>query len=267
MANKIQISQPAAIFFGLLLMGSTAMSAYLYGKAGSSGSTIPVPAPVAGDQQAAAQPAAVTVSMDQLRGLFNGKNITFGKKDSKLIFVEFSDPSCPFCHVAAGTNRALNKQMGQQFILKADGGSYVAPVIEMKKLVDSGKAAMVWVYANGHGAGEMATKALYCAQEKGKFWQAHDLLMSDSGYKLINDVVKNDKAQAGTMADFLKSAMSASEMKNCLESGKYDDRLAADMNTAKQFGFNGTPSFFVNTQNFGGAYSYTDMEAAVKAAL
>lgn len=211
----------------------------------------------------AAQPTDPAVSMDQIKNLFNGKNITFGKKDSKVVFVEFSDPSCPFCHVAAGKNPNLNKQMGAQFTLVADGGTYVAPVPEMKKLVDAGKAAFVWVYANGHGNGEMGAKALYCAYEKKKFWEVHDLLMSEAGYNMLNTVVKNDKTKSGDLADFLKNAVSASDMKSCLDSGKYDSKIADDTATANQFGMTGTPKFYVNTETFKGAYSFKDMQPTV----
>jgi protein-disulfide isomerase len=38
------------------------------------------------------------------------------------------------------------------------------------------------------------------------------------------------------------------------------------MAVAKQFGFSGTPSFFVNTTHFGGAYSFKDMQVAVDSA-
>ena len=125
----------------------------------------------------------------------------------------------------------------------------------------------MWLYANGHGNGELGTQALYCAKEKGKFWEVHDLLMSEAGFKLMNEQVKNDVAKAGDMADFLKSAVKADDMKACLESGKYKDRLTSDMAIAQQFGFKGTPSFFVNTTNFGGAYSYKDMAPVVEKAL
>ncbi|MFZ1627199.1 MAG: DsbA family protein [Candidatus Moraniibacteriota bacterium] len=215
-------------------------------------------------QQPAAQPAAQpAVTLDQVKALFNSKNLAFGNKDSKVLFVEFSDPSCPYCHIAAGKNPNLNKKAGGQFIMTTDGGTYIAPVPEMKKLVDAGKAGFVWLYANGHGSGEMATKALYCGKEKGKFWEVHDLLMTEAGYDLQNNDVKNDVAKAGVLADFLKSAVSAGEMKSCLESGKYDSRIADDMAIAQQFGFRGTPSFFVNQTNFSGAVSFKDMQAAV----
>lgn len=213
------------------------------------------------------QQAAATINIDQVKALFNENNLVFGNKNSKLLIVEFSDPSCPYCHVAGGKNSALNKQMGAQFLLKADGGTYVAPEPEIKKLVDSGKAGFVWIYANGHGNGELATQALYCANESGKFWQVHEKLMSAEGYEMINTTVKNDKTKSGVLADFLKSAADSTTMKNCLESGKYAGRISSDMALAQQMGFEGTPYFIFNTTKFVGAYSFTDMQATVDAAI
>lgn len=203
------------------------------------------------------------VSLDTIKALFTSDNITFGDPNSNLLFVEVSDPSCPYCHIASGKNPELNQSAGAQFTLVANGGSYVAPVEEMKKLVDQGKAAFTWIYSNGHGNGELGTKALYCAHEQGKFWQAHDLLMSSSGYSLLNDNVKNDITKAGIVADFLSSALDSGALKSCLESGKYDSRIASDQSTARSLGVQGTPGFFVNTTNFPGAYNWADMQSAV----
>lgn len=219
-----------------------------------------------GTAQQQAAPAPVKVELSQIKDLFSKDVVKFGNADSKLIFVEASDPSCPYCHIAGGLNSALNKQVGPQFTLVKDGGTYVAPVLEMKKLVDEGKASFVWLYFNGHGNGELATKAMYCAYEKGKFWEAHDLLMTETAYDFINNTVKNDMAQSQKMVDFLKSA-NIPDLKTCLDSGKYDDRLASDMSLASTLGVSGTPGFFVNENNFAGAYSFKDMESLVTSAL
>ncbi len=210
---------------------------------------------------------AVTVSLDQVKGLVKEGNIVFGKADSKVIFVEFSDPSCPYCHVAGGKDAELNKQMGDQFKLVADGGTYVAPVVEMKKLVDEGKAAFVWLYSNGHGNGEVGTQALYCSYEKGKFWEVHDLLMNQKGYDLLNTTVKNDVAQSDKVAEFTKDVIDPTFMRDCIKSGKYAQRVAADNQLSSQFGIGGTPGFFINSQSFAGAYSYTEMKSTVDQAL
>lgn len=251
----------SSVIAGAILIGSLIIAGALLGNTAKPSVT-----PATKDQAAQANPTAdkaASVTQDQVKALFTDKNIVLGNKDSKVLFVEFSDPSCPFCSVASGKNPKLNKSAGAQFTLVVDGGTYVAPVPEMKKLVDAGQAAFVWLYANGHGSGEMGTRALYCANEKGKFWEVHDLLMGEAGYALMNSDVKNDKTKSGTLANFLKSAVNANDMKACLDSGKYDNRIADDMAVAQEFGFSGTPSFFVNTDHFAGAYSFKDMQATI----
>lgn len=217
--------------------------------------------------QTAAQPSAATVNLDQVKKTFNDAVIKFGKDSSKLVLLEIGDPSCPYCHVAGGLDPELNKQMGGQFILKADGGTYVAPVAEMHKLVDSGKAAFAYIYTPGHGNGEMGMKALLCANEKGKFWAAHDLIMSNAGYNLQNTTVKNDKTQSQAVADFLKGVVNPNDMKQCLDSGKYDAELPKEVALASGVGVSGTPGFFLNDKLFAGAYNWTDMQSVADAAL
>src|SRR3989339_2189170 len=83
-------------------------------------------------EQQAPQPQKA--DLGQIKDLFNKDVIKFGDADKKVIFVEVSDPSCPYCHIAGGLNPELNSQVGAQFKLVKDGGTYVAPVAEMKKL-------------------------------------------------------------------------------------------------------------------------------------
>lgn len=207
------------------------------------------------------------VSLQELQKLFTKDYLSFGDSSRKVLFVEFSDPSCPYCHAASGTNPELNAEMGAQFQLDTKGGSYIPPVREMRKLVDLGKASYAMLYRNGHGNGQLATQAFYCAYEKGKFWEVHDLIMSNAGYKLINDQVRNDKAKIPVLVDFLKAAVDPTYLNSCLEGEKYADKLSRDTQIGDQFGVGGTPGFFVNTKTFPGAYSYREMEQIVKSAL
>lgn len=216
------------------------------------------------------QPAATNISMDQLKKLFTKDYIHFGDANKKLLFVEITDPSCPFCHVAAGQDPELSGDAsfsGGRFKYASQGGTYVPPVTEMKKLVDEGKASMAFVYSPGHGNGELGMQALYCANDKGKFWEVHDMLMSNAGYNLLNNTVQNDKNNIPQLVDFLSNSMDSSYLSDCLTSGKYAKNLARDTQTGQSLGFSGTPHFFVNTTAFKGAYSFTDMDASVKAAL
>lgn len=217
--------------------------------------------------QGAAQPTPAPISLDQIKDLFSKDIIKFGDANKKLLVVAVEDPSCPYCHVASGKDPEINNQFGPQFKLVKDGGTYQAPIEEIKKLVDSGQASLAYIYMPGHGNGEMGQKALYCAFEKGRFWQVHDLLYSNAGYNLQNTTVLNDKTKSQVVADFLKSAINPSDMKSCLDSGKYDSRLTSDTQIAATLGVSGTPGFFVNSTRFPGAYSYVDMKSAVDTAL
>lgn len=264
---KSFLTTPVAILIGCLVISVAILI---------SGGVIKIGSKVAGVKTAATQPADTptqqapqqpAITLDQVKSAFSKSAVKFGNQNSKLVVIEVADPSCPFCSAAVGENPELNKQIGPQFKLVADGGTYVAPVPELAKLTKEGKAAFAWIYTPGHGNGEMGTKALYCAFEKNKFWEAHDLLMSANGYDLLNNKVKNDKTKSGDMADFLQSVVNSAFMKQCLDSGKYDNRLNDDIALATDLGISGTPGFYLNTTPFRGAYSYKDMESAVKTAL
>lgn len=231
------------------------------------GGPIPATTGTTATPQAAQPQQPPAIKIEQVKDAFSKSLVKFGDVNSKLVMLEISDPSCPYCHVAAGLNGALNKQMGSQFTLIADGGTYIAPVVEMKKLVDEKKASFAWIYSPGHGNGEMGTKAMYCAYEKGKFWEVHDKIMTNESYNLLNNTIKNDKAKSGDLAEFLKDVFDPVAMKTCLDSGKYDAVLQTDQGLARGLGVSGTPGFYINATNFAGAYSYTDMKSAVDTAL
>lgn len=261
------LTTPISILIGSLLIS---ISILMHGGIIKiTAKTAPAVAGVtASAQPAAQQPAQPTpATLSDIKNVFAKSAIKFGNADQKLVVIEVADPSCPYCHIAAGKNPELNKQAGSQFTLVSDGGSYLAPVPEIKKLLDEGKAAFAWIYSPGHGNGEMGTKAMYCAFEQNKFWEVHDLLMTSKGYDQINNTVKNDKSKAGELAAFLATVSDQTSMKACLESGKYDNRLAQDISLAQGIGISGTPGFYFNATPFKGAYSYKDMESAVKSAL
>lgn len=250
------------ISFSILLSGGVITIKGLKTTKGTEAAQVAAPA-----QPQAAQPQQPTVALSQIKDAFGKSFLKFGDTSRKLIAIEIADPSCPYCQVAAGKNPELNKQIGSRFTMVADGGSYIAPVPELEKLMNDGKAAFTYIYYPGHGNGEMGAKALYCAYEKGKFWEAHDLLMSSKGYDLLNNSVKNDKAKSGELAGFLQPAIDSSVMKQCLDSGRYDSRLKDDMALAQSLNISGTPGFYINAAPFTGAYSYKEMESAVNAAV
>ena len=217
----------------------------------------------AGPAQQPAQPqqqvAPSTVDMEQIKAMFDGKHITFGDKDAKTIITEVSDPSCPYCHIAGGLHPELNNS-SEQFKMVKDGGSYVPPVPEIRKLVESGETSFLFLYSNGHGSGEVATQLLYCAYDQGKFWEAHDILMTKTGYDLMNDIVKNDLTKSSKLVAQVAKVLDSKALQSCLDSGKYEGQPAEDMAFVQSLGFEATPTFFVNDKVVEGAQPWSSFE-------
>ncbi len=212
----------------------------------------------------AAQPQQTTVDIKTIKDLFSDGYLKFGDANRKVLFVEISDPSCPYCHVAGGFNPEVAKETGA--VYKSQGGSYTPPVPEMKKLVDQGQASFVMLFGNGHGNGRLAAEALYCAYDQNKFWEAHDLLMSNDGYNLQNNDVKNDRALTSKLVDFLASTVDSAQLTDCLQSKKHEADLTRDEKMDAALGFNGTPHFFVNNQALFGAQDWDKFQPLVDAA-
>lgn len=256
------LTTPVAILIGCVMISVAILISGGIIKVGSKATQQAAIQPVA-----SAQPTPKPITLDEVKSAFSKSLLKFGEANKKLVIIEVADPSCPYCSIAAGKNPELNKQAGGQFTLVSEGGNYVPPVPEIAKLVNEGKAAYAYLYTPGHGNGEMGTKALYCANEQGKFWPVHDLLMTSKGYDVINNSVKNDKTKSGELAAFFQTTINPTFMKQCLDSGKYDSRLKEDIALAQSLRITGTPGFYVNNTLFSGAYSFTDMESVVKAAL
>lgn len=219
---------------------------------------------VAGGQQPPPEPK---VDLATVKGIFDKDVVKFGNSEKKVLFLEVGDPSCPYCHIADGNNPELAAQVGAQFKYKSDGGTYIPPLTEMRKLVDAGKASYAYIYFPGHGNGEMAAKALFCANDQGKFWAVHDVLYTNKAYDFINNTVKNDKAKTPELVEFIGSAADGNRLAECLNSGKYDAKIAEDQALASTLGVQGTPGFYVNDTSFSGAYNWTDMKTVVDSAL
>lgn len=206
-----------------------------------------------------AETPQVKVTQDQVNSVMSSAKLVFGNKDAKLKLIEFTDPSCPYCHVANGKNTDFNKT--GNFATVENGGSYIPAVPEMKKLVDAGKAQMAILYTPGHGNGEVAMQGWFCANEKGKFWEVHEKTMTKEGYDLVNNVIKNDTANAAKFAEFVKDIVDPTFMTDCIKSEKYKTELTKGQQLASEFGVQGTPGFFVGTTPFNGAYGWDQMKS------
>jgi protein-disulfide isomerase len=151
-----------------------------------------------------------------------------GKADAPVTIIEYSDFECPFC------KRAV------------DGG--LKQVVE--EYVDTGKAKLYFRHypLPFHSKAQAAAEATECANEQGKFWEMHD--------KIFENQASLSRANLITWADEL----GITEMKECLDSGKYTDEVKNDMAEGQQGGVQGTPAFFINGRLVVGAIPFEDYQ-------
>jgi len=157
-----------------------------------------------------------------------------GDKNAKLTLIEYSDFQCPYC-------------------------SKHVPTIE-KILQDyKGKVRVVFRHfpLSFHANAQKAAEAAECAGEQGKFWEMHDKMFADQSALSIDNL----KSDARTLG------LNTSKFNDCLDSGKYTDKVKKQMAEGSAGGVTGTPATFVGDQLVKGAVPYETFKAVVESKL
>lgn len=167
-----------------------------------------------------------------------------GADNAKVTIVEYSDIECPFC-------KRFHSTMQQLIGEYPDDVRWVYRHYPLKQL---------------HSKAPKEAEATECAAEQGKFWEMIDLIFkvtpSNNGLDLEQLPVLADQAGVSNVQQF----------KECLESGKYADKVAADSADGTVAGVQGTPySVIIGSDGskipLSGAQPYTSLKAAVEKLL
>jgi protein-disulfide isomerase len=158
-----------------------------------------------------------------LKPTIDDKTRIRGEEDAKYTLVEYADFQCPYCAAAHRTVQELRKKHGNdlRFIFK----HLPLPFHSQSML------AAQWLEA-------------VAIQSPEKAWTFHDILFENHD-KLGVDFFKKTAKELGV--DVEKCEKEA-------ESQAVKDRIAADIEEANKFGFNGTPGFLLNGVPVKGAY-------------
>jgi protein-disulfide isomerase len=143
-----------------------------------------------------------------------------GPENAPVTIVEFSDFQCPFCS-------RLIPTLDQ---VKAKYGDKVRLVFRQFPL------AM-------HAQAQKAAEASLCANDQGKFWEMHDAMFKNQ-QQLAVDALKTQATALGLNAETFSS---------CLDSGKYQAKVAEDFQAGTAAGVSGTPALFINGRFINGA--------------
>lgn len=152
-----------------------------------------------------------------------GSNPVLGNASAPITIVEFTDYQCPYCK-----RHAIETfpQIDNNYIKTGKVKYYIRdfPITQ--------------IHDNAHN-GAVAAR---CAGEHGKYWEMHKLLFENQ-----NDwesLSKQDLAQK--FASYVSSlGASESAFSSCFASGKFDNKISADIADSQIYGISGTPSSII----------------------
>ena len=156
-------------------------------------------------------------------------------KKGTVVITEYSDFQCPFCG-------------------KFYNGAY-------KEIKDTYGDKVVFEFKNFplsfHQFAQKAAEAGECAKDQGKFWEYHNTLFDHQDALAVTDL----KKYAGDLG------LKQTEFDSCLDSGKKDAIIKADIAQGQVAGITGTPGFIINGQKIVGAQPFAAFKPVIDSAL
>ena len=181
----------------------------------------------ASDVQIALEPPRTFIDVD-------ADDPVFGPASATVEIVEFSDFQCPFCQRLTDTLEQLKSEFGSDIRLVFK--DYPLP---------------------NHAQAFKAAEAGNCAKEQGKFWELHDTMFARQSELGIDDL----KRHAGELG------MDQVAFDACLDSGRFAERVNADLAAGQQYGVSSTPTVFINGRAVMGAAPFETFGAIIREEL
>lgn len=151
--------------------------------------------------------------------LENGSPI-LGSPSAPVTIVEFGDYQCPFC-------QKWNLQTKPSIVTN---------------FIETGKANLIYVDLAIIGPDSIKVHAgSYCADEQGLYWQYHDYVYANQGHE--NDGWANSENLKVLVSGI--DGMDTESFAQCLDSGKYEQRVKDNKKIATTAGARSTPSFVI----------------------
>ena len=169
-----------------------------------------------------------------------------GNIDASVKIVEFSDMECPFC-------KKFHETMKQAMAEYGDDIAWIYRHFPIEQL---------------HSKAKKSAEASECAGELGgnnAFWK-----YLDKYFEITPSNNQIDLAELPKIAESI--GLNKTQFENCLNSGKYSEKIEAQIQDAENSGARGTPYSIVIDKNgkkytINGAYPYEDVRQMIESAL
>ncbi|MEM2759690.1 MAG: DsbA family protein [Nitrososphaerales archaeon] len=173
---------------------------------------------------------------DSRLSLFNTGSPILGSLEAPLTMVEFGDYQCLNC------NRYFHNT--EHDILQ--------------NYVETGKLKVIFMDFAFIGPDSMvAAQAAHCAEEQGRYWEYHDELYRNWDGENTGWASKHNLKMFAANIELDQKGFN-----DCLDSGKFANKVKNNINIGRQLGVTGTPTFFIfksegNAQKIVGAQPYS----------
>jgi predicted DsbA family dithiol-disulfide isomerase len=156
-----------------------------------------------------------------------------GLPKAAVTIVEFSDFECPFCAQVQETLSQIMERYG-------------------------GEVRLVFKHlpSEGHRNSLAAARAAYCAGEQDRFWQFHDALFASR--KLSPEVF----GEIGTRLGLGREKFAA-----CLSGDASRNAVVKDIEMARRYRIDSTPSFLINGKLVKGALTFAEFQSLIEREL
>ncbi|MCA9984871.1 MAG: DsbA family protein, partial [Anaerolineales bacterium] len=169
---------------------------------------------------------------------------SMGDPDAAVTIVEYTDYGCPFC------SRHSLQTMPTMVETMVDTGRvhYILKDLPLDSL---------------HPEAREGAYAARCAGEQDAYWEMHDAIFAQQE-------VWTGQGDEYALTDLVRIAgeigLDTDAMQSCLDSGRYEDAVQANVAEAESLGIGSTPYFLVNGYPVSGAQAIQVFELAVSAA-
>lgn len=164
-----------------------------------------------------------------------------GNGNAKIKLVEFADFECPFCSRAAELLDLFMKEHKNDIHF-----------IHLNYPLD--KSCNPHMQHDLHKNACKAAEATICADQKGKYWEMHNLLFANQKKLELKDILTYGRTLS----------LEPAWLEGCMNSAATKARLLEDIELAQKVQVSGTPSVFLNGRRVEGWTNKELLEALIK---
>lgn len=228
----------ATPIIGVVMLIVGILSGFYFRQVIGESNSTKTPAAVRQTESSPTQPAAASSGNEDLMTAVVAQTRHFlGSPDAPVTMIELSDFKCPYC-------RRFATDTAHQII-----DTYVT-----SGQVRVGYLHMAFLSPDS----KLAAEATECAADQDAFWEFHDLIFDRGDASLTSDVLNSYAVELN---------LDATAFNECLDSGKYESTVAADLEFARSIGAQSTPSFIINGKPMIGAQPFSAFQQVIESEL